>query len=508
MFSVQNNIKYLFFLVVTISLMNILSGCDNILTQEPNYVLSASSFYSSPAEINQGVLGAYAMLQTVYEDKWRFTELRSDNTITQYNDANRGQHPTWYIDQFVVTPANIALEPYWREVYQGIQRCNAILNQIDEVKFDNKEKKKQFIGETKFLRSFYYFDLIRLFGKIPLVLTQTRSVKEAFDNAKKRASVEKVYSQIIKDAKAAVDLLPDRYSSDNRGRATKQAAHTLLGIIYLTKHKYSKAISAFKKVINSGYYALNSSYTDIFDPKSKNNKELIFGVHYAALSSNKTLGSHFIYYFAPWNSGSKITGDNAHNPDGLNIPTHSIFNAYEAGDKRKNASIGYFVDPDNRQFGIAKGDTIFYIKKFDHPHSVRGTTDDDWPVYRYAQVLLLMAEAINEVKGPTGKAYGYINRVRHRAGLNSLTPGLSQSEFRKAVYHEMRVELAFENHRWFNLLRTGRALKVMKAHAEKVRNIQPYLVEPVYQIKKYKLAYPIPSRLITLNPDIQQNPGY
>lgn len=148
------------------------------------------------------------------------------------------------------------------------------------------------------------------------------------------------------------------------------------------------------------------------------------------------------------------------------------------------------------------------MKKFDHPHSVRGVTNDNWPVYRYAHVLLMMAEAINEIDGPSSEAYGYINQVRQRAGLGDLTPGLIQSEFRDAVYHEQRVELAFENHRWFNLLRTGRAKETMTQYAEMVKDLQPHLKEPVYVIEDYKLLYPIPARELTLNPKLEQNPGW
>lgn len=503
----KNKVRYDLLSVMAVLLMVTSVGCNSILTQDPNFEISSTAFFQNEAEINQAVLGAYAMLQPMYEDQYKFTEVISDNTITQYNDANRGPHYIWFIDQFVLKPSNVELEPYWREVYQGIQRCNTVLNHIDEVKFSNKEKGDQLKGEAEFLRAFYYFDLVRLFGEVPLVLTQTQSVNEAFSTSKKRSSVDSVYNQIIQDATSAAKLLPESYSSDNIGRATKGAAQTLLGIVYLTRHNYSNALIQFKKVMNLEY-SLLSDYADVFSPEHKNSKESIFEVQYVALDDNKGLGSNFIYNFAPFNSGTKITGDNAHHPQGLNIPTHSIYNAYEAGDKRKEASIGYFVDPDNTRFGIAMHDTLLYAKKFAHPHSVYGVTNDDWPVYRYSEVLLMTAEVINEIDGPTGEAYDYINQVRHRAGLNPLTPGLSQSEFRKAVYHEERVELAFENHRWFNLLRTGRAIEVMTKHGERVKDKQTHMVEPVYVIEKYKLLFPVPKRLITLNPSVQQNPGY
>jgi hypothetical protein len=509
MVSDQNKCRYyLLYGVVTLLMVVVSAGCSNILNQEPNYKISSTDFFKNTSEVNQAVLGAYAQLQPMYRDQWKFTELRSDNTITQFNANDNGDFPIWYIDQFIMTPSNKEIQPYWKEIYVGIQRCNTVLNNIDEAKFTDKDKKDQLTGEAKFLRAFYYFDLVRLFGKVPLVLKQTESVSGAYATAQKRNSVDSVYTQIIKDATDAAELLPEKYSSDNKGRATKGAAKTLLGIIYLTRHKYSTAVDKFEDVRKLGY-SLFPQYNDLYSPTNKYSNENIFSVQYTALDDHKGLGSKFIYSFAPLNSGKQITGDNAHPPQGLNIPTQSIFDAYEAGDERKSASIGQFTSSDNSKFGIAHGNTIYYVKKFDHAHTVRGVTRDNWPVYRYAQVLLMLAEAINEANsGPNTFAYGYVKQVRKRAGLGPLPSGLNQEEFRKAVYHEERVELAFEDHRWFNLLRTGRALKVMKNHAKHVKDIQPHLQEPVYEIEKYKLLYPIPKRLINLNPNLRQNPGW
>jgi len=484
-----------------------MTGCDNILTMEPHNAISSTQYFKNGNEVDQAVIGIYAKLQDMYNNQYIFTEVRSDNTINQFNDANRGPHPIWLIDEFTNTPSNVYMEPYWQDIYQGIQRANTVLNNIGDVQFENSDLKDQLTGEAKFLRAFYYFDLVRLFGDVPLVLDQIKSPDAAFASLDSRTDVEKVYQQIIKDVKDAAGLLPQTYSSSNKGRATEGAARTLLSVIYLTRKNYSEARNELENVKNLGY-ALLPNYADLFNPDNKYNQEAIFDVSYAELESNLGLGSTFIYDFAPHNSGSEVTGDNAHNPTGLNIPTESILQSYENGDNRKNASIGYYINPDNTQYGIAIGDTIPYVKKFVHPHSVRGVTNDNWPVYRYAQVLLMLSETINEMDGPTSEAYSYINQVRQRAGLGPLPSGLSQSQFRDAVYHEERVELAFENHRWFSLLRTGRAKNVMTEHAKEVKDLQPHLVNPVYEIEDYKLLYPIPARELTLNPDLKQNPGY
>ncbi|MFH5883608.1 RagB/SusD family nutrient uptake outer membrane protein [Halalkalibaculum sp. DA3122] len=483
------------------------AACDNILTTSPEDAISSTEFFQNEGQVEQAVIGAYSKLQDMYGNQWKFSELRSDNTIVQYNVGNFGPHPIWLIDEFTMTSTNTNIEPYWGDVYQGIQKCNAVLNNIDRAGFETDGLKEQLTAEVKFLRAFYYFHLVRLFGGVPLVLDQVESPSQAFDVIGSRADAQAVYDQIIQDASDAAQVLPQSYSGENNGRATEGAARTLLAEVYLTQGEYASARTELESVMQLGY-ELVDNYEDIFDPANKYHEEYIFDVSYAELESNRELGNNLIYQFAPHNSGSAVTGDNGGTPQGLNIPTRDILNAYEQDDLRKDASIGYYVDPGNTEFGIAIGDTILYVNKYASDHSVLGRTNDNIPVYRYAHVILMMAEVINEIEGPTSEAYGYIDEVRQRAGLDPLTAGLSKADFRDAVYHEQRVELAFENHRWYNLLRQGRAMEVMQQHAPDVKDIQPHFTEPVYIIEEYKLLYPIPERERTLNADLAQNPGW
>lgn len=506
MISLYQKKTILVYLVISVVLSLNLVSCDNFLTTTPENAISDIEFYQNEAQYEQAVIGAYAKLQTMYNYQWRLTEQRSDNTTVQFNDENRGPHPIWFLDEFTADASNQNLAPYWQQVYQGIQRCNTILSQIEDFQFTNDDLKKQLTGEAKFLRSFYYFNLVRLFGGVPLVLDQVQSPNEAFSTLEHRAEVEEVYEQVLKDANDAAGLLPENYSGENIGRATEGAARSLLAEIHMTRENYSIAINELERVIDIGY-SLLPDYSDIFDPGNKNNDEIIFEVNYAELESNRSLGSSFIYQFAPHNSGSEITGFPG-TPTGVNIPSRGIFYAYEEGDIRKNSSMGYFVDPKNREHGIAIGDTIPYVKKFDWPHSIQGVTNSNWPVYRYAHVLLMMAESLNEIEGPSNTAYDYVNQVRQRAGLDNLKAGLNQAEFREAVIHEQRIELAFENHRWFHLLRTDKAMAAMTKHGDEHRGIQPHLSEPAYIIEEYKLLYPIPQRELTINPNVNQNPGW
>jgi hypothetical protein len=216
--------------------------------------------------------------------------------------------------------------------------------------------------------------------------------------------------------------------------------------------------------------------------------------------------SDFFFNFGPFTGSLDLTGFQGQ-LGGLNIPTPSIINAYETGDKRREASVGYYANADNNNtFESFNGDSIPFIKKYYHPPFVNnGWTNDNWPVYRYANVLLMLAEALNE-QGQTGEAYNYINPVRARAGLDPL-PGLSAEAFRDTVYHEERVELAFEDQRWFDLLRTGRALEVMKAHGQEEKARLPRVGAESYNVQEYMLIFPIPASEVRLN-GFAQNPNY
>ncbi|MDZ7690840.1 MAG: RagB/SusD family nutrient uptake outer membrane protein [Balneolaceae bacterium] len=194
-------------------------------------------------------------------------------------------------------------------------------------------------------------------------------------------------------------------------------------------------------------YSLLTSYEDVFDPANKNHEESIFAVQF---QGGNDLGEHssFIYTFAPRESEGAVIDFSGQNGGGWNTPSLDIIDSYEDGDLRKDVSL-------NEGYTNNEGDwvPVPYITKYHHPHSIRGRTDDNWPVLRYADVLLMLAEAINEDQGPTSEAHGYLNQVRERAGLDPLN-GLDQDTFRDTVLHERRIELAFENHRWFDLKRT------------------------------------------------------
>lgn len=479
-------------------------SCD-FLEPEPKTFVESSSYYQTADEAENGINAIYGKLQDLYDSPNYFfvlTELRSDNTTVQWEPQKLNN--VEFIDEFQSQATNPIYEDAWSNAYSGIQQANIMLNRLEGAEFGSQEERDQYAGEAKFLRALFYFHLVRLWGEVPLVLDEL-GASEAFTDS--RASAEAVYEQIIADATDAANSLPLEAPASEAGRATVGAARTLLGTVYMTQQEFESAIEPLQQVAGMDYELL-PDYEDVFDPANKNHAESIFEVQYEPGLAGGEEASSWIYRFAPSNSGSDIIGfsDLNDGTSGFNIPTVDMVGAYEQGDERKATSISFYVNPENSEFEtVAIGDSIPFINKYNHAFSTPGQTRENWPVYRYSQVLLMLAEALNEV-GRTGDAYAYVNQVRERAGLDPLA-GLSKSEFRQAVYHELRVELAFENHRWYNLKRTERALEVMREHGQELIERSPRITEGFYNIEEYKLLYPIPFREVRLN-DFEQNPGW
>lgn len=495
----MNKKRYLILLLTLFTL----GSCHNMLDVEPHTFSSGDNYYESEGQFLRAVNGAYGSLQELYTADyfWPMTEMVADNTNYQFDASDRGAQQREEIDEFLITSTNNYVNNTWNMLYRNIMQTNVIIHRIDPVEFSDEAVKARYKGEALFLRAMQYFHLVRLFGPVPLVLDEVEDPEGAFTEG--RASVDAVYEQILADVNAAITSLPESYSGGDIGRATKGAALTLLGEVHMTLHNYGDAADAFEQVLDLGY-SLLPDYADNFDPAFKNNAESVFAIQFDA--GLQTENSNFIFMFGPRNGKDKLIGFSG-TLGGSNIPTPSIYRAYEEGDVRRDASIAMFSDPSNSTFEESKafdGD-IPFIQKYYHPPFLEdGRADENWPVYRYSHVLLMLAEALNETGD--GDPYPYINAVRDRAGLEPLD-GLSQDAFREAVAHEQRVELAFENHRWYQLLRTGKAEEVMTEHGIEEKERLNRLSSASYNIESYKLLFPIPAREIRLN-GFEQNPGW
>ena len=433
------------------------SSCDGFLDKTDPTVLVVDTFYKNEAEVEQAVNGVYALLQDYFNNQWQFTEYVSDNTTLEFNVGDRGQGPSLEaLEYWQYNPGTQNFATLYNSSYYIIANINTLLFNLDQVELD-QEIKDQAIGQVKFIRAQMYFDLVRSFGDVAIIDTPITNPEDAFLAVRKPEA--EVYQFILQDLDDAVQKLPANYAPTKAGKVTLGAGLTLLAKVYLTQKNYTECLSTLNKILPLGYTLVNN-YADIFLTSNKNNSESIWEIQYQGLSTGG-VNSSFIYTFAPRSSNGSVINFPGQNGGGWNIPTNEIIALYEDGDTRKDASLkeGYF-DQSGEWIPVP------YIEKYNHEHTVRGASDDNWPVYRYSDVLLMLAETINELSGPSAEAFNYVNMVRERAGLPALS-GLDQNGFRTAIWKERRIELAFENHRWFDLKRTlsnSELIQLLKAH--------------------------------------------
>ena len=482
--------------IAIIAIVLFFASCKgSFLDLTPDNSGSAGNFYQTKDQFIQAVNAAYAPLGGIHTGTlWLLTELRSDNGSYQQNTADRSGINREEIDEFRETDQNVNLQNFYTASYLGISRSNIVLEKIGGATFDQPTKDR-LEGEALFLRAFYYFNLVRTFGDVPLLLKVVTTPDEAFDTAVKVAEAQ-IYTQIITDLKAAAAKLPAKYAAADLGHTTSGAAKAILAKVYLTQKNFVEAANILKTVEAEGGYSLNANYADNF--KKKNGAESILEIQYAEGAGGKS--SNFAYSFAPFNAGTVVTGFGVltGSGSGWNIPTQDLIDSYEAGDKRFAASINQtFKDPAMK--------VIPYVQKYvNPPYLERFNTWDNFIVTRLADVLLMQAEALNEAAFPNAEAFTLLNRVRTRAGLAAKTADnadaklkvASQAAFRDAIAQERRVELAFENHRWFDLVRTGQADVVMKAHALKEKALKSYLLPASYTTINVKFPFPYRETLL------------
>lgn len=471
--------KYSILLLV---LLMSFTSCDDFLTIVPETQLSSATFFKTENDFIQAVNGAYAPLRAYYNGPaWLLGELHSDNTFYMRNVLFGAVENAENLADFSVpvsngTTPNSNVLGAWRGLYLIIARANQVLAPIDAVNF-NQDSKNNVKGQALFLRAFAYFHLVRYFGKVPLHLTPVPGREGAALPLSEEAAV---FDQIIKDLTDAIPLLPQK-SAQLPGRVTQGAARTLLGDVFIYRKRWADAEQVLAPVVSSGQYSLMSSYTMAF-PKNttnKNNAESVFEIQFR--EGPDGLQGNFLYQHLPYplTVAEVRSLFNTSNPQpldgqGNNIPTPDIIAAYEPGDLRKDASI-MFITVSGRP---GPNKTTPIIKKFQDNHAQHNNHGVNWPVYRYAEVLLLLAEALNE-QGKSGEAVGLLNQVRSRAGLAASTAA-GQAQVREAIFKERRVELAFENKRWFDIMRTGRIQEIIVPYGQRiVANPLDYYFPPI-----------------------------
>ena len=468
--------KLISFLAI-VSFLTFSWGCkESFLELAPVSNPNADNFYRIKADFDLAVNAAYNTLYTVYHPQGPVSyagELMSDN-VTIFNISGN-QADKWQFRDYSLAPANTMVYQFWQDFYKSLYNINIILSKIEAADLDATYK-AQTQGEMLFLRSLYYFQMVQIWGDIPLV-TAPVTAAEAYTIL--RSPSTEIYAQIIKDLQEAKGKLA--VTSAIAGRTTKGAAQTLLGKVYLSTGDKANAATELKAVYDSKQYELLPSYASLWDVKNKNTKESIFEIQYLGGAATNPYSNYYLEFF-PNSNALGFYGA------GMNQVVDDLWNEYETGDVRKMISIDTgFVD--------AKGN--FTAARFPKKWTDKTAplinqsiaSNNNFMVLRYADLLLLLTEATGDVT--------YMNLVRKRSNLplygESGYPA-KYSTVALALEHERRVELAFEFQRWFDLKRTNRAIPVLTAKGKKV--------------SEEKLLLPIPNIVRDQNSKITQNTGY
>jgi hypothetical protein len=484
--------------IAMISFLMILgTSCKKSFLQlEDPTKISTNDLYQDANGLALAVNGAYGALQNIYGSgsggvgMYLFTDVPSDNSSALVSGAGLGD-----FDLFTLAPDNVNLDTQWQNLYRCIERCNTIISRAPAINM-NTALRDRYIAEMKFLRALSYFNAVRIWGGVPLVVKELTSVDESLSY--NRETVQNVYAQIEQDLIDAEAVLPATYTTTDLGRATSGAAKAILGKVYLTEGKYSQCETELTPLLprgtNAWGYDLLPNYSDVYSTTNEMNKEIIFAVRYT--KGGYGTGSPFLNWFTPQQSGSTIATIGG--ASGFNTITQDLYDSFPTTDPRRDLSIAKYTGTTS----------AFYSKKYLDVPANAYDSNNDWIVIRYADVMLMYAEAENELNGPAN-AISYVNAIRQRAyaGVaNNLTSAqtANQASMRLAIETERRLELNMEGHRWFDLVRTNRAVAVMNASFTK------------YQIKNgatvvqisapHNLLFPIPLREIQLNPNLTQNP--
>ena len=480
------------------------------LDQFPYSEVFENEYVKDENSVNTLVMGAYNALQGVLYYEWAVTELRSDNARMRANNSTSQETKlVEQLDQGNVLTANAWVQDYWEKSYAAIYRANDVLANIDVV--ENAHKKAQFEGEARFLRAHIYFNLVRLWGPV-FKVTGKIDPEEARDM--QRAPKEDIYELIESDLNAIVDgnLLPETYEAADLGRADMKAAKALLAKYYMTVYQpgednYSKAKTLLEDVLNACGNPQSGAdlvpYDDVFSIANEMNDEIIFAVRYKA--GNLGIGSPFTTLFGPTNNGGNVC---IGSPKHFDFPSDNLVAAFNEneGDLRKDVVLQEsYVDRVSGKIIEARWNNKFLQSDMANEYDA----ENDWPVIRLGDVILLYAELVNELSGPNAEALKYLNMIRQRAGIpeydSSQLP--SKYEFRTAVRNERRLELAMENQRWFDLMRWGTAVSTVNEflRTEEFYSLYDYTVNP---IAEWQVLLPIPTSVMNINPGIAQNPGY
>ena len=495
--------------VLTVSLVWIMISCVDDLDQAPISNIGANGYFRNEADFNFAVAGAYSTLRTYPQRQFDFFEVRSDNIYVSHSTPQ----PHTQINDFSTTLATVPLiASQWNENYAGIARTNTVLEKITPALIGNETTYNQYVGEVKFLRALFYFDLVRTYGAVPLV-DRTISASESLTIG--RSAPSELYEKIIiPDLEDAISKLPASYTGANVGRATSWAAKALLARVYLTRsgpdygiqgpglnsNEYDDALALLNDIVNNGPYSWVSDYASIFAYNNENNPDIIIdvqllngaGSEYPALMYPQAYGQEMtIPYAGGVNTGSskEVTPDLVNSYDTANL-----------NDRRRTVVMADGWTPTS---GIFRAES--FISKFVNLTVARTLPDRfnfpiNFPIIRYTDVLMMRAEALLKTGGAQSEVDAIVNQVRARAGI----PELSNVTYEQLI-EERRREFAGEGLRWHDLVRSGLVKPVMDAWLAvgDENNAMPD------ELDINHIIYPVPFAQIEVKKGLyEQNPAY
>jgi hypothetical protein len=487
-------------------LFPLLMSCDSILEEEVKNFFTEDTFYKTEIDAKLAINGIYGHLGATFDgapnatglyhtNYWTANALMSDEGVENF--LGNGFDELAILAQ---TPQNPIISQIWANAYLGINAANLAIANIPNINM-NEKTKEALMGEAYFIRGLLYFELVRFFGGVPIHLDATKTF--IANSYPERSSITEVYTQIFSDWAIAENSLPLKQSGENFGRPTSWSVKAYIAKAALQQGvNYSLSKTKLEEVINSGQFALWEDYSQVFKISNNVGKEALFSMSF--LSGNDLFttlweGGHLVFRTLP---GGVYGG--RPNGGGLESPTQSLYNAFEDMDRRKEL---IFLTKD-----IIKGEVVDFggpqiIKYWDRQaEPFLNDTENDLQLIRYADILLMYAEALNEIEaGSTSISLDAINQVRKRARfadgveregvLPNLTP-MNYQKFKDAILEERRLELCWEGHRWFDLVRHNKLVEKVIA------------AKPNVMVSERNNLLPIPQRELEINKKLKQNPGY
>ena len=476
------------FITILILLLAMVS-CRKELELEPHQIYY-DNYYQTGSDALTAINAVYDVLGSVSQYSsylWLIQDIASDdcNARPTLNDPNLHEFNT-----YALKSTNNYLARIWQASYLGISRANVVLEKVPAISMDSALQQR-ILGEARFLRGLYYFNLVRLFGDVPLVTVPVSSNLGSEEIYPSRVAASNVYRQIKEDLTVAASALPVKHTNPaDKGRATRGAALGLLSKVHLTAGEWQEAYQAAQQIIESNIYSLHADFAANFKESNKNGKESVFEVQFYKNANSEN--SQMVISGLPSLPGVFSAGVE------IMLPTDDLLNSFEVGDHREEST--FFSE----FWGYTFGPHIWKFWDQDaYKPSATSQSGANFMVMRYSEVLLIYAEALNEAfGGPTVEAYAAINAVRARArnGVAGVLPdlsGMDQAAFRNAILLERRHEFVSEGHRWYDLVRTGNLIEYVKKAKGETANPSGF-----------NTIFPIPQRERDLNRNLTQNPGY